>query len=135
MIVVDASAVGTFLIPDEAGPFADFARHVCATETLHAPAHFPIEMASLLRKARHRKRLTHDQALAAGAIADGIAATVSIAFPPSIEQVIRESAALGLFAYDTGYFLLARSLNARVLTDDGALRRVSIAQGLPIALP
>ena len=134
MIVVDASAVGTFLIPDEAGPFADFARRVCATETLHAPAHFPIETASLLRKARHRKRLTHEQALAAGGVADAVAATVIIAPSPSIEQILRESAALGLSAYDTGYFLLARSLNARVLTDDGALRRVSIAQGLPVAL-
>lgn len=135
MIVVDASAVGTFLIPDEAGPFADFARYNCATETLHAPAHFQIEMASLLRKARHRKRLTHEQALAAGMVADAIAATVTIAPPPSVEHVIRESAALGLSAYDTGDFLLARSLSARVLTDDGALRRVSIAQGLAVALP
>ena len=135
MIVVDASAIGTFLIPDEAGPFADFARHVCATETLHAPAHLPIELASLLRKARHRKRLTHDEALAGGVVADGIAATVTIAPPPSVEHVLRESAALGLSAYDTGYFLLARSLGARVLTDDGALRRVSIAQELAVALP
>ena len=135
MIVVDASAIGTFLIPDEAGPFADFARHVCETEPLHAPAHFPIELASLLRKARHRKRLTHEEALAASMVADAIAATVVISRPPSVEHVIRESVALGLSAYDTGYFLLARSLDARVLTDDGALRRVSIAQGLTVALP
>ena len=135
MIVVDASAIGTFLIPDEAGSFADFARHVCETEPLYAPAHFPIELASLLRKARYRKRLTHEGTLAASLLADAIAATVVIAGPLSVEHVIRESVALGLTAYDTGYYLLARSLNARVLTDDGALRRVSIAQGLPVALP
>ena len=135
MIVVDASALGTFLIPDEAGPFADFARHVCATETLHAPAHFPIEIANLLRKARYRKRLSHEEALAGGVAADAIAATMIMAPSLSVENVVRESVALGLSAYDTNYFLLARSLGARVLTDDGALRRVSNAHGLPVALP
>jgi len=135
LIVVDASAVGTFLIPDEAGPFADFARRVCATGTLHVPAHFAIEMANLLRKARYRKRLTHEEALAAGMVADSIAASMTVATPLSVELVVRESIALGLSAYDTGYFLLARSLGAQVLTDDGALRRVSIAQGLQVALP
>lgn len=135
MIVVDASAIGTFLIPDEAGPFADFARAVCASEPLHAPAHCPVEIASLIRKAWRRKRLTDAQARTAALVADALAINFIIGKTPPVAELVDGSQALGLTAYDTAYYLLAEHLGAPLLTDDGALRRVAIEQGMRVLMP
>lgn len=135
MIVLDASAVGTFLIPDEDGVFARFARDVCLREELHGPSHWHVEIASLLRKARWRKRLTDAQVEGAARVADEIARDLIIAPPPPVGELLIESVRLGLSTYDCGYFLLARTLGCPILTDDGALRRVAAEQGLPVLLP
>lgn len=135
IVVIDASAIGKFLIPDEADAFAELARDVCGQEELHVPAHWPVEVASLLRKARARDRLTDDQATAAAAVAAAIAGTVAIGATPAITVQFARSNELGLSTYDAGYFLLAERLGAPLLTDDGKLRRVALAHGLGVLLP
>ena len=135
IVVVDASAIGKFLIPDEADAFAAFAREVCAREDLHAPAHLPVEVASLLRKARGRDRLTDDQASSAAAVADGIVGNVTIGATPLVSVQFARSIELGLSTYDAGYYLLAERLGASLLTDDGKLRRVALARGAGVLLP
>lgn len=135
MIVVDASAVGTFLIPDEDGTFARFAKESCRREDLYVPAHWSVEIASLLRKAKWRGRLTDEQAKAAAGVADGIALNLTVATAPPVTAVLMDSIAPGLSAYDCAYFLLARTLNCPILTDDGALRRVALAQDLAVLMP
>lgn len=135
MIVVDASAIGTFILPDEAGPFADFARNVCCRQQLHVPAHWHVEVANLIRKAMRRGRLADVEAR--GAIAGAaILADTSVTAPPvSIDLAVAASERLGLTAYDAAYLLLAQSLGIPLLTDDGALRRVATAEGVRVLLP
>ena len=135
MIVADASAVGTFLIPDEAGPFARFASAICAREAILAPPHWHVEIANLVRKAHRRGRLTDEQAATATAIVEAIAASVSLVPSHPIPLLVTESARLNLTAYDTAYFLTAQSTDSALLTDDGALRRAAIAEGLKVLRP
>ena len=135
MIVVDASAVGAFLIPDEAGAFATFARDLCAREPLCAPAHWPFEVASLIRKAQRRGRLSVDQSRAAAVAADGLATNLMLADTPPIAGLAMESDELGLTVYDVAYLLLARRCHAPLLTEDAALARVASANGVRVLAP
>ena len=135
LIVVDASAVGTFLIPDEAGPFADFAKEICSCQRLHAPSHLPIELASLIRKAQRYGRVNDDEAQAAAAVSDTLSPSVTDEGLPTVAELVKTSETLGLTAYDAAYFLLANRLRAPLLTDDKKLRRIAGEQGVAILMP
>ena len=135
MIVADASAIGTFILPDEGGPFSSFARTVCLDHQLHVPAHWHVEVGSLIRKAMRRGRLVDADLRNAVAAAMILAGTSVTAPPIAIDLAVAASERFGLTVYDAVYLLLAQSLGIPLLTDDGALRRAAIAQGVDVLLP
>ncbi len=135
MVIADASAVGAFLLADEAGPFADFARSVCRTNPVHVPSIWPAEIASLIRTACRRGRLAdaeRDETLLA---AEAMRSAVHIALDPPIAIVVDLALRTGLSAYDATYALLAQRLDAPLLTGDGPLRRAAELLGLKVLTP
>lgn len=135
MIVADASAVGTFLIPDEAGLFAQFALAACAANQLVVPAHWHVELASLIRKGMRQGRLTDTQARNAYTLADDLAASVEVVALPSVQQMVEVSQSLSLSTYDAAYHILARERGIALLTDGERLLRAAIGQGLLVLRP
>lgn len=77
-MVADASAVGRFLLPDEQGRFADFARAVFGDDAIHVPPHWPAEVANMLWKAHRRKRIGDEDLGRIGQVASDLADAVVI---------------------------------------------------------
>lgn len=132
IVVADASAVASFLLPDEAGPFADFARRTCLARLIHVPPHWTVEVANIIWKAGRRKRVHRGDMDRIVAGAEAIATTVVIGPETSIRTLNVTATRLGLTAYDTSYLLLAGSLGAPLLTADDALARAAAQAGVEI---
>lgn len=135
IVIADASAVGTFLIPDESGTFAEFARLVCRSTPIHVPSIWSAEVANLLRTAYRRARINDAEMQDAVAIAETMLSAVQIEPDPSIGSILHHALQTGLSAYDASYALLAARLNAPLLTADGPLRRAAQALGLKVLTP
>lgn len=135
IVIADASAVGAFLLADEAGPFADYARSVCRSEAIHVPSIWPTEIASLVRTAHRRGRINDLERDEAVSSAQAMRLTVRIEPDPSIGAVVEHALRTGLSAYDATYALLAARLDAPLLTSDGPLRRSADALGLKVLRP
>lgn len=135
IVIADASAVGTFLLADEAGPYADFARNICRTNPVHVPSIWPTEVAGLIRTAYRRARIDdaeRDEALLA---AEAMRVVVQVAHDSSIRAIVDCSLHTGLSAYDAAYALLAQRLDAPLLTGDGPLSRAAESFGLKVLQP
>ena len=135
IVVADASAVGAFLLVDEAGPFADFARSICRDNAISVPSIWPTEIASLVTSAYRRRRINEIERNEALLGAEILRATVSIEPDSSISMLAEQAMLTGLSVYDTSYALLARRLDASLLTADGPLRRAATALGLKVLFP
>lgn len=134
-VVIDASAIGALLLPDEDEDLGRLASEVCQSEQLHVPAIFRSEVANLLRKAHRHGRIGEARLRSAAAEADVVAAIAHIGVDPPIAEIVSGSTVHGLSGYDFTYFALARSLGVPLLTGDGALRRAAIAAGMDVRLP
>lgn len=134
MIVADASAVGSFLLPDEAGTFADFSRERCSMDDVHVPPHWRAELASIIWKAQRRKRIDDADAALIATSADTVAETVTVG-EVSVARTLQAAWRDRLTPYDAAYLVLAESLGAALLTADGALGRAAEARGLKVLMP
>lgn len=135
IVVADASAVGSFLLKDEAGPFSAFAERVCEEHDVHVPAIWPTELASLIAVAHRRGRLDDDERDVAVRQSQSLLTGVVVADDPAISQTVRLARATGLSAYDTTYLLLAEHVGGAILTGDGPLKRAARAAGLRVLEP
>lgn len=135
IVVADASAVGAFLLVDEAGSFADFARSVCRSAPLHVPAIWAAELANLLRTEHRHGRIDDLELEEAVSFAEALRLVVHVEPDPPIGSIVEHALRSGLSAYDTTYALLAARLNAPLLTIDGPLRRAAEAFGLEVLKP
>lgn len=135
IVIADASAVGTFLLTDESGSFAEFARSVCRSTPIHVPSIWSAEVTNLLRTAYRRGRINDSELRGAVAIAETILSAVHIEPDPSIGAILDHAMQTGLSAYDATYALLAARLNAPLLTADGPLRRAAQTLGLKVLTP
>ncbi len=117
MIVLDASAAAELLLDTVVG--AAVARRL-ANESLHAPAHFDIELVGVIRRSVHRGLLTDRDGLIA--MADFMALPV-LRWPvaPLIEHAyaLRSTHTVA----DAVYLVLAETLGAPMLTCDERLAR------------
>ena len=132
LIVVDASIIAAVILLDEASERDDAVRAAFGQATLHVPAHWAIEMTSLLLKAERRGRVTSAERNAhldeAGAILSS-----GILEPAALSHVTMEIAAdAGLTAYDAAYLELALRLDASLASNDGDLIAAARARGVPI---
>lgn len=135
IVVVDASACASFLIPDEAGPFADFARRTVASHDVHVPPHWPVEIASILRNACRRKRIAEHDLARLAKVATDIASDVTIVDDFTIAGLIDMALAHDLTPYDAAYVALARALRAPILTTDSAMIRACIHLKIEVLQP
>lgn len=134
-IVADASAVASFLIPDEIDAFSAIAQARCRADTVHVPAHWPVELANIFWKAQRRKRIAAHDLGAIVRTAETFHSLVVIERENDIDLLIHMALQSGLTAYDTSYFLLAQRLQAPLLTRDVQLVRVAAGAGIEVIAP
>lgn len=135
ILIADASAVGSFLLHDEASPFADFARAAFDTHDVHVPAIWPTELASLIAVAHRRGRLNDAQRNIAARSAEALMPYVQIVGDASVSRVVERASEVGLSVYDTTYLLLAERIGGAMLTGDGRLKRAAETVGLQVLHP
>ena len=131
-VVLDASATGAILLPDEEGAMRE---HVlCATREhdIHVPAIWAAEIASLTINAFRRKRLGPEDLMRVCAQADLFRRTAIIAPDPPTHVVVGLAREFGLSAYDASYAVLALELSATLLTGDGKLRMAAPRIGIEL---
>jgi predicted nucleic acid-binding protein len=135
IVVADASAVGSFLLEDEAGPFADFARSACIDNDVSVPSIWPTELASLISTAYRRGRIDEAQRDSAARQAEALLKGVTIVPDSDILTLVQRARATNLSTYDTSYLLLAERVGGMLLTSDGPLRRAALECGTSILIP
>lgn len=132
-VVVDASAVAPFLIPDEAGDRIDALIDAFTREQVVVPQHWRLEIANLALKAvRHRRMTALEMENGIGFVA---------ALPIGIDrdgerQVWRQTLAMAsehrLSCYDATYLELAKRIGATLATSDKSLMRAAEVEKVPV---
>ncbi|MES2339867.1 MAG: type II toxin-antitoxin system VapC family toxin [Pseudomonadota bacterium] len=134
-LVVDASAVGAFLLPDELDDLSEYAAHCCRSQTIVVPPIWPTELAHLILKAARRGRIDPIQLPRIHLNADILCGEAQIAQAATIGKIIDLAQRLNLSAYDASYAELARRLDVPLLTRDNALARAAQTLGIALARP
>lgn len=132
-ITIDASAAAAWLLPDEASPAADllYARAVDGAEVFQAPALWAWESGNLLRMAERRGRLTAAQTgKAIRAISKAGVRLEAAPDPARMTAILALANEHSLTFYDASYLEQAVRTEARLASNDMALRRAAIARGV-----
>lgn len=131
-IVVDASITAAILFDDEVserdGPIWDALRD----GELAIPAHWSIELVSLLLKGERRRRMTRQRRDEHFVSARTLLAPASIEAATMSRDILDLATTTGLSAYDAGYLDLALRLDATLATNDVALIDAARARGVPV---
>jgi predicted nucleic acid-binding protein len=129
LIVLDASAMTAFLLPDEMGLSKESFEAALEAGAI-APAYFRVEVTSGLLKAIRRGRLKGELRQQTLALADQWLDAVDTSFEPPMPHTIFLAEQHGLSAYDAGYLWLTVDRGGLLLTDDGPLHRVARKLGI-----
>lgn len=131
-IVVDASAVGAALLPDEAGVVGGLVLKLSGEADFIAPPHWPIELMSLILRASRRGRITaaeRDEARGSAAqIIEFADIDSSIAAVQALDLAVRYNMSI----YDAAYLALARSRRLPLLTKDRNLLRIALQEEIEL---
>jgi predicted nucleic acid-binding protein len=130
-VVLDASAAGPILIPDESRALLPGLVEALADCSAVVPPHWRLEIGNLLLVARRRGRLSEaDLKLALGTLLalsieeDAAAST----YPEGTVWTVAER--YGLTLYDAAYLELAARLSLPLATSDSALLRAATEAGV-----
>lgn len=134
-VVVDASAIGTVLLPDEDRRVRAITEEVCAVARLHVPPVWRVEVTSLVLKAFRQRRITDQEQKEAGLRADLIADAAEIGPQIRVAELLSLAAMYSLRAHDATYLHLARSLQLPLLTNDTQMLRAAAALGVELLRP
>ncbi len=124
-IVVDASAIGSAILPDEGGVLAGLALKLASEVDFVEPMHWPIELMSLILRACRRERISaaeRDEAR------DGAARLMEFAL---VDDSVGAATTLNLDVthnmsiYDAAYLALAIHKKLPLLTKDKNLLRTA----------
>ena len=129
-VVIDASALGALLLPDEGGTAAELARRHLGSSTVAVPRHFPIEILSLIFKAYRRKRIDATQRDRIVDLAQRLTAMVRIDEEMRLKGVAQLVERHGLSAYDASYLELTVRMGGRLVSRDGKLSRAAAELGV-----
>lgn len=124
-IVVDASAVGAALLPDEAGVVGGLVLKLSGEADFVAPPHWPIELMSLILRASRRGRITAAERDEARASAAGIIEFADIDNSIGAVQALDLAVRYNISIYDAAYLALARHRRIPLLTKDTNLLRIA----------
>lgn len=132
-IVVDASCIGPFLLPDEAENLLPQVIDALESGSAIVPAHWPAEVGSLALSARKRGRIDGDVLAETmtdlGTFDIEIDASSPIQLWSSVMAVAQQH---GLSFYDAAYLEIAIRRNLPLLTGDKALARAGDAAGIKV---
>jgi len=128
-LVVDASAVAGWLLPDEEGQ--DLAELVATHPEFHAPWLLWAELRNILIVNERRGRLTQGLADQLIEAVEGLGIVLDTA--PSNAGVLALSRRHGLTVYDALYLDLALRRGAALATLDAKLAQAARAEGVPLA--
>ena len=127
--IIDASAMGPLIIPDEANELITILPEVLGSDVALVPNHWRLEVANLARMAIRKNRLT--EALLAKAFVALSAFQVildtqtdSRAWKDSLDLATRHN----LTAYDAAYLELALRSSRAIITRDKSLIRAAQAE-------
>ena len=131
--VIDASAMGPLIIPDEANELIDALPDILASDEALVPQHWRLEVANLARMAIRKRRLTEPllaEAFQALSVFDVLldTQTDTHAWTISLELAAKHN----LTAYDAAYLELAIRSDRTIVTNDAALQRAAAAEKVSI---
>ena len=129
MLVLDASALASWLMPDE--PSVDLAALSARHDVFAAPGLLWAEIRNILVVAERRGRIDRGSVDLAIAAMDDLGIVLDRA--PSSAAVIDLSRRHGLTVYDALYLELALREDAELATLDAALARAARAEGVQVA--
>ncbi|QTC92676.1 type II toxin-antitoxin system VapC family toxin [Brevundimonas goettingensis] len=134
MIVIDASIMLAWLLPDEDSEAAEPVIVLARTAGAVAPAVFPLEVANAMRTNILRRRI--DNAYRDKAISQfervGVARDLEAFEPEVLAETIRLSDLHGLTIYDAAYLELARRIDCPIGSFDTDLRKAAQAENVPV---
>lgn len=131
-IVVDASITAAILFDDEVSERDGPIWEALGDAELLIPAHWPIELSSLLLKAERRGRMTRQRRNDHYESARRLLAPAQTEPGELSRDVLDLATRTGLTAYDAGYLELSIRLNAALATNDNALIAAAAAYGVPV---
>lgn len=134
-VVVDASAIGTLLLPDEDQRFGALTESICMEARLHVPPIWRVEVANLLLKAFRHRRISEHERSRASTRADLIAGLAEVGSDVGIAELIPFAIAHSLRAHDATYLHLAVHLRLPLLTNDKPMQRAALAANVDLLLP
>lgn len=120
-VVVDASALGSVFLTDEDQSLGRLALATWSAASVRAPAHWPIEVMSILVKAERLGRLSPqdcDTAWVNAMIVIQSCRVETVTANPAIFTLAREQ---GISPHDAAYIELAARLSLPLLTGDKAM--------------
>jgi predicted nucleic acid-binding protein len=120
--IIDASAMGPLIIPDEAGDLIAALPEILASDEALVPQHWRLEVANLARMAIRKNRLTEPLLIDAFKALSSFdividAQTDALAWTASLDLAARHN----LTAYDAAYLELAIRSGRTIVTNDNAL--------------
>ncbi len=129
--VIDASATGPLVLPDETQSMIPAAFDLILHAALVAPLHWRFEISNLLLVAQRRGRINDAQRFTAIERLEQMDVAIDVqsgeqAWLASFEIAQADS----LTVYDAAYIELARRLGCGLLTYDRAMAKAAIARGI-----
>lgn len=129
--VIDASAIGPLVLPDEAHEMTEATISLITHSVLVAPQHWRFETSNLILVALRRGRLNDTQRFTAIERLDQLEVEIDA---QSGEQALLASFDIAqsdsLTVYDAAYIELARRRSCGLLTYDRALAKAALARGI-----
>lgn len=129
MLVLDASALLAWLMPDETGP--DLAPLLRSTDQVLAPWLLWVELRNILIVSERRGRLPAGAADQIVAAVDQL--NIALDTRPANAVVLDLARRHGLSVYDALYLELALREGAQLASLDAALRRAASGEGVELA--
>lgn len=129
MLVLDASALLAWLMPDETGP--DLAPLLRSTDQVLAPWMLWVELRNILIVSERRGRLPAGAADQIVAAVDQL--NIALDTRPANAVVLDLARRHGLSVYDALYLELALREGAQLASLDAALRRAASGEGVELA--
>jgi predicted nucleic acid-binding protein len=132
-LIVDASAVGAYLLPDETSDILPGLTEALSEQLLIVPPHWHFEVANLALNSVRRKRLFEAEL---PGLAESIRAlrveVDALAGSDAWDSVMRLALSHGLTVYDAAYLALAKRRGLSLATLDKRLLAAASTEGVEV---
>jgi predicted nucleic acid-binding protein len=127
-IVIDASAVGAALLPDESDIVGALVLKLSGGCDFVEPPHWPIELMSLILRASRRGRITPGERDEARTSASEIIEFANIDSAVGAVRALELAVKHNMSIYDAAYLALAQRRRLPLLTKDTNLLRIALLE-------